>query len=266
MTTITQALSEGQFGQYPLLVFTTDGIWAIALDSTGLFTSCHPMSREVCSNPASIVQTDNAVFFASAKGLMRIVGSQVECVSEQIRGFAEILKNAVIAYDYRQSLLHIASSNGSYTGQYVYVYSLLNGTIARYIKTYPPFDSVVNSYPDNLLCVPGSVYSLLEVPEETDDSLSYSGELVSRPIKFGNGLTLKSLRDLKIIRDMQSNASVELTVKAINDLRTWKVLKSFRGIPYKYFKIGLSFTGLKATDRFTGIAAIVQERRTNKLR
>ena len=66
MSTITQALSEGQFGQYPLLVFSESGIWSLSVASTGYYDSVRPMSREVAllDNPC-ITQTDGAVFFAS---------------------------------------------------------------------------------------------------------------------------------------------------------------------------------------------------------
>ena len=275
MSSNTQALSEGQHGQFPLLVFTTEGIWALSVTSEGIYADKDPISREVAleDNPC-LTQTDNAVFFASKKGLMRVDGSRVTCVSEQLRGFADVLKKAFIAYDYRQSILHIASDANGNSWHYIYVYSLADGTISRYIKALQPYAGVVNSYPDNLLyekktvgfAIQVNVYSLLEVPEETNDNTTYSGTLMSRPIKFGNGLTLKSLRDMKIIMDMQANASMVLTLMGSNDLKTWKTLTSFRGIPYKYFKIGLAFTGMKATDRLTGVATIVQERRTNKLR
>ena len=154
-----------------------------------------------------------------------------------------------------------------------------NGTFSRYLKSAPQFRSVVNAYPDTLISlIPDSlqkynVTSMMNIPNEDSDTRNYTGSIMSRPIKFGNGLTLKSLRDLKIIMDMNSSVAVTLTLKGSNDLKTWKTLTSFRGIPYKYFKIGLAFagtgepnTGMVATDRLTGLATIVQERRTNKLR
>ena len=137
LTTITQALSQGQFGQYPLLVFTTEGIWAMSVNATGLFSSAHPMSREVCNNVASITQTDGAVFFSSEKGLMVIVGSQVKCVSEQLLGksnepFAVFLKTAHIAYDYRDSLLWIANNSS----EIAWIYAIKSGTFGRrYLPT-----------------------------------------------------------------------------------------------------------------------------------
>lgn len=91
MSTITQALSQGQFGKFPLLVFSESGIWALSVGKEGVYEDIHPMSRDVCINPRNILQTDGAVFFVSKKGLMVIDGNIVNgnyarCVSEQMNG------------------------------------------------------------------------------------------------------------------------------------------------------------------------------------
>ena len=86
MSTITQALSQGQFGQFPLLVFSESGIWALSVGKEGVYEDIHPMSRDVCINPKNILQTDGAVFFVSKKGLMVVDGNVVRCVSEQMNG------------------------------------------------------------------------------------------------------------------------------------------------------------------------------------
>jgi hypothetical protein len=107
MSTTTQALSQGQFGQFPLLVFSESGIWAMDLDKTGLFISVHPMSREVCNNAKSITQTDGAVFFTSEKGLMVITGSEIRCVSEQLNGKIDTFPSEYIGlarYDFKSIL------------------------------------------------------------------------------------------------------------------------------------------------------------------
>lgn len=70
----TESVSQGQFGQYPLLVFTDEGIYAMSVTSEGLYGSVHPISREVCNNPDSITPTDRLVYFTSDKGLMAISG------------------------------------------------------------------------------------------------------------------------------------------------------------------------------------------------
>lgn len=82
----TRALSQGQFGQYPLMAFSTDGIWALEVSSKGTYSSIHPISREVCSNPKSITQLDQSVLFATNRSISRIAESQVVSMSDVLDG------------------------------------------------------------------------------------------------------------------------------------------------------------------------------------
>lgn len=82
----TRALSQGQFGQYPLMAFSTDGIWAMEVSSKGTYSSIHPISREVCSNPKSITQLDQSVLFATNRSISRIAESQVASMSDVLDG------------------------------------------------------------------------------------------------------------------------------------------------------------------------------------
>lgn len=82
----TRALSQGQFGQYPLMAFSTDGIWAMEVSSQGTYSSIHPISREVCSNPKSITQLDQSVLFATNRSISRIAESQVVSMSDVLDG------------------------------------------------------------------------------------------------------------------------------------------------------------------------------------
>jgi len=267
----TTALSQGQFGQYPLVIFSTDGIWAASVSSEGYFAAVHPMSRDVCLDNSPIVQTDGAVFFASPKGLMVASGSKVECVSVQLNGksdkpFVNFLDGALIAYDYRDSLLWIIRHDSNEA----WLYNIKNGTFAtKQLPGYPQqatITRVINKYPDNLLQFDETVYSLLDREDVNHDSQAYDGTIITRPMKFGNAMALKSLCEVRNISDMEGRLTFRLF--ASNTLKDddWRELRSLRGIPHKYYKLRLDFTGMKATDRFAGSVIVTQERRTNKLR
>lgn len=310
LATQTVALSGGtEFGSQPLIVFTDKGLWSMQVSNTGLYQSIRPMGREVCNNTKSIIQTDGAVFFSSEKGLMIVVGSEVRCVSEQLRGklpvsmvqtmgldgsnesFASFIRQAFMAYDYRDSLLWIfdgathGSGQSAVTGsRYCYVYSLKEGVFGRYdFGAGVIVSNVVNSYPDYLLQIGTKVFSLLERPDinedgemvtqvnpETHESEDvwvpniYGGTLVTRPMKFDNALALKSIMRIQTVKEMAGQVRYE--VYASNDLKSWKRLLSLRGTPHKYYRMVFRFTDMLATDRFGGIVAVTQERRVNKLR
>jgi hypothetical protein len=310
ISTLTQAISQGQFGQYPLIVFTTEGIWAASTSSTGLFSAVHPMSREVCNNPKSITQTDGAVFFSSAKGLMVVVGNDVRNVSDQMAGktnsfkilvnnaeeeqlvnlgnFREFLASCFIAYDYRDSLLWIF--NASYDA--CYVYSIKSGTFGKYdFGTGKNVTNVINYYPDYLLQNSDGVLSLLARSDINNDGTTpqggtftlntYNTRLITRPMKLENALALKSLMQIRHIKDFTPRTTTEtvdgqtvthhwpalaLRIFASNNLDHWTELNSLRGTPWKYYRFRYDFTNMIATDRFAGTMVVTQERRTNKMR
>ena len=84
ISSATKALSEGQFGQFPLYAFSSDGVWALEVSSTGLYSARQPVSREVCLSPSSIAQTDTGVIFASRRGVMMLIGSTCVSISDAI--------------------------------------------------------------------------------------------------------------------------------------------------------------------------------------
>lgn len=177
MSTITQALSQGQFGQYPLLVFSESGIWALSVGSEGYYTAIHPMSRDVCINKNSIIQTDGAVFFVSKKGLMVVAGGDVNCVSVRMNGatfdtsvltgiagdtdwediveacqdstsFLDYIRNEnlIMAYDYIDSRIVMTKPGAGYS----FVYNMADGTISKVILP-AAMTGAVNNYPDYLM-------------------------------------------------------------------------------------------------------------------
>lgn len=279
----TTALSQGQFGQYPLIAFCTDGIWALQTDNEGLYSAVHPMSREICNNPKSITETDGYVFFTTEKGLMVVDGGQVRCVSEQMSGkmadssnavvyngalaesaplwLKDYLKNCYIAYDYRDSLLWIFIPNRTIA----FVYSMKDGTFG--MKIIPNIQRAINDYPDTLLQdKDGKVYSLLNRDDINTDSNSYDCELISRPMKLENSTALKTLSRVKLIYELTHSTKAEVKVFASNDCKNWVRVLSLHGRGFKYWKFAIRFREMSAVDTFSGALINTQERYTYRMR
>lgn len=173
----TTALSQGQFGQFPLYVFTEDGIWAMETTDDGRFLSSKPLSRDVCCNADSITSIDNAVVFVTEKGLMLLSGSQVVNLSANMNGrhyrieehaknilsaqngfedlsdplsdstpFMAFMKKASITYDYAGQRLICIAPDVDY--QYVYKIDTQSWHKLFHGKT---FVAPINSYPESLL-------------------------------------------------------------------------------------------------------------------
>lgn len=173
----TAALSQGQFGQFPLYVFTEDGIWVMETAADGSFVTSKPLSRDVCVNPDSITPLDNAVVFVTAQGVMMLQGSQVVNISPNMNGrhyqiensartiienqdffcdllstisdkthFLAFVKSASVAYDYAGKRLIFIKDDEAY--QYVYKLDTQTWHKTAYgINLVAP----INSYPECLV-------------------------------------------------------------------------------------------------------------------
>lgn len=149
VATTTKALSSGQFGQFPLYVFTKGGIWSMETASDGSFTTKKPLSRDVALSSECITPIDQSVVFTTDKGVMLLSGSEVTnlspfmtgkhytadseitSIAKKIEGFdglvpsisdktsfMDFMREARCAYDYSGSRLIFF--NGKLSYQYVY--------------------------------------------------------------------------------------------------------------------------------------------------
>lgn len=164
----TVALSQGQFGQHPLLVFCKNGIWAMSGDASGsvAYASAHPLSREVCVSPSSLCAVDSGVVFLGANGLVMLQGGKLSSLSDVLYcdnpqlatmatgdifykisrlsythssvsriSFMEYAKGAVVGYVAAENELWV--SNNRY--EYSYIYSLKNGSWSKISRSFTSF-------------------------------------------------------------------------------------------------------------------------------
>lgn len=267
---LTTALSQDAYKVATTIVFTTQGIWALEIDSEGVYKTVQPpFSREVCSNPKSITMVDNGIYYVSKRGLMVISDNANGCVTTQICGkshkeydsFTEFIQNCTCAYDYRDSQLWLINPDYDFH----WVYSIKSGTLSRKEDGHS-YEAVVSDYPDTLLQAEGSIFSMYQEPNINDDETLYSGFFITRPMKFEQAMALKSLRDLKHIKDMNEDAEITLTIFASNDCNTWQQLPSLKGRGFKYFKFRYDLTNLKAADAFCGTVLYYTTRETDRIR
>lgn len=81
----TFALSQGQFGFFPLFVFTTKGLWALQQGSDDvLYSTQTPVSKDVALSRQGISGSEIGVFFTTKEGLMVVGSSQPDLLSKII--------------------------------------------------------------------------------------------------------------------------------------------------------------------------------------
>lgn len=280
ISSAAKALSQGQFGQFPLYAFTTEGVWALEVAANGSYSARQPISRDVCTRPNSITQMDNTVLFATDRGIMLLSGSEAVCISDilnseetmslydlpygrelaeqelQLDGdaiqkepFLDFLNglNTGMIYDYTGQRIIVYNQQK----QYAYVFSLKS---KRWGIMYSDIWKGIPSYPNAYAQVPGvGVVDFSIINHE-----NVQGYFVTRPLKMETKDILKTVNTV-IQRGYFNKGAVKSVLWGSRDLRSWHLVASsvdhymrgFRGTPYKYYRIG-GFFQLEAKDRIFG--------------
>jgi hypothetical protein len=76
-----EPVSEGQFGQYPVYVFTGEGIYMMDVGVDPFISSVRQINGEICNSPKTIKNIGIGVLFTAGKGLMVINSLQVNTLS-----------------------------------------------------------------------------------------------------------------------------------------------------------------------------------------
>lgn len=295
IATAAKALSQGQFGQFPLYAFTDEGVWALSISSTGSYSAKQPITRDVCLSSKSITQIDSAVLFTTDRGIMLLEGSQATCISDILSGksflpidrlvninkildhvnlstgtlnihpFLDFVKDARMIYDYEHQRIIVYNTNKEKNCNYAYVFSLKSkqwGMVQSNIL------SSVNSYP-NAVAVSNDG-KLVDFSIDAENI--YNNIVISRPIKLDEQDIHKTI-DTVIQRGIFRKGHVKSILYASNDLYNWvpvwssvdHYLRGFRGTPYKYMRIIL-LTELSKDESITGCSVQFTPRLTNQPR
>lgn len=263
LSTAAKALSQGQFGQFPLYAFTDEGVWALQISSSGTVSAVHPFTRDVCINPESITQLDSSVLFAADRGIMLLSGSTSMCISDNLNydqvfdieslassgsiitlagldkesfsyvAFREFLLGCRMLYDYVHQRIIVYSRHLDGDGKpecpypYAYVYSLKTktwGMIPSNIK------DTVPSYPESLaMLFDGSLadYSADgSLTLDEDGSITgIKGMLITRPLKLDAPDALKTVSTV-IQRGNFRRGHVSSVLWGSRDLFHWQLVWS----------------------------------------
>lgn len=161
----TLDVSSGQWGQFPVYVFCSDGIVAININDQGNFGYTRAVSADVLLEPKglsqpTLVQLGQALMFLTQRGVMMIAGTKLNCVSEAMDGrhfnavselddvaygvgafqnlitrtsdnvsFRDFVNSGFLAYDYAHNRVLLLRSDMDYQ----YVYSLKTGLWGKQI-------------------------------------------------------------------------------------------------------------------------------------
>jgi hypothetical protein len=178
--------------------------------------------------------------------------------------FVSYLSDARMAFDYSSNRLLIYNPNKTYS----YLYNFDNGTTTKIV--FPGGEKVTTSvldYPDTIIQGDkGNIYSLYQTEDVNALTDNRYGVIITRPLKMGNALSLKTISQIKnLYFKSDADSYVKYNLYGSNDNISYFPVYSRNGKPYKYYRIAI-YTCLKPKDSLTGTMMVVDTRRTNKLR
>lgn len=294
LSSAAKALSQGQFGQFPLYAFTDNGVWALQTNNTGSYSARQPVTRDVCVNAESITQLDSAVLFSTDRGIMLLEGATATCISNAIFGVNTVPITALPQFKHLYAHANLSSSatvpqiTDIHDMQYLYDY--IHQRIIAYVQSSPVafvfsikskqwgmmqsnFKRSINAYPDTMAITNGNhVITLSDMSYERQ--LDYIGTqlLVTRPLNVDAQNIFKTVNTV-IQRGLFKKGNVMQVLFASNDLLYWVIvwsstdqyLRGFGGTPYKYYRLAL-LTTLHANECVTGATVQFLPKLTNQPR
>lgn len=268
IATTAQPTSTGQFGQYPLLAFCSDGVFAIGISSTGTLQTCSPYALDIVTDPRSVTCVNGMVTFATTNGLVGLGSSSdrrvllpgdktyprfITAVQDLIKGQSLTLApydasapdlhtylttGAQTAYDYTHNRLFLFNS------AYAWTYVCDMDTLSWSVHT-AQFTRALNE-PDKCYLVDADGKTVWNY--STDDIREkQSGWILTRPCKFEARDVFKTVSAVVqrgYFGERDRNAVKQALFGSENLYKWYPVftsesthMRNFHGTPYKAFRI-----------------------------
>jgi hypothetical protein len=242
---ITNALpiSQGQFGQFPILAFTDSGMWAMQLGQGGtVIETVVPLNEFICNNPGSITKVDKSILFSTNEGLILLQGAEDTLLSQPLRGtfgspllpnteasaflshvdlvqltdlvsdadFNTYLAESNIGYDSKNRELIVSNAKHGYS----YVFSFAS---KAWTKITEKFKYFITDFPNSYGVTSGN-NNIVDLTIE--DSIAVDTLIISRPINYNEFVKVLRL-GLKASIDADDNKVTGFYLFGSVDGRSW---------------------------------------------
>ena len=243
----SQPLTQGQFGLYPLQIFTTKGIWTMQLGSADvLYQNVLPLNGEVVDNAKNVVSVGDAVVYSTLRGLYIISGMDVTKISENIEGlphgvltnstevlkltsdnkfvpdlgsamsdidFLEYMKSSSIGFDQVNKELIVTNPNKGYS----YIFSFENKIWYKISHTYT---LLINNYPK----LYGQTGVKIVNISDDDNEGNTQVLIISNALNLDEPDIFKKIERLigRTLLSTQSGSQAGFYIFATNDLQTYQ--------------------------------------------
>ncbi|MEG0499961.1 MAG: hypothetical protein RR550_02420 [Rikenellaceae bacterium] len=234
VNTPTDQLTESRFGQYPLYLFTTTGIYAMEQGTENTFyQSIVKVNNDRISPQSNSMSAAGALYYFSQAGLMRLSGPISKVVSDAINNLMrEFIQGSILSFIPAYGEFLVTNSNYSYA----YIYSIAGG-----VWTTRDFSGTLISYEHYLR---GNSLCNFQIE---DNTLPLTGYIETRELSLGNR-EMKHLERLKV--EILTSKNFTLTLFGSLDGKKWcEVSKSENcgflnriSSSWKWFKVRINGT------------------------
>ena len=297
IATFTEPLSTGQVGQFPLIAFCSDGMYALEVNkSDGTFYDPVPVSPDILSNIGSITTIEGGLLYVTRQGLKSIgIHKEVRLLSGTLEGknldeslfvgsdkplysyvsgwsslfgsdvaeVREALQSAKIVYDSKNNLVHIFVGSSKH-----YVLSLDSLEFTSQVDGGSMPSAVIENYAMSVMQFASDAH--LYVYDSTPDGTNtVKGWCLSRILTVGEANMYANIMQMKVYHSINYTTSGSSDLKSAlfvsNDKFSWALLTSLKGASFKYYRFAL-FTDMTDLEAVSGISMLYNPARTNKLR
>lgn len=210
-------MSDAKFGEFPLYVFTEEGVFAMQSGTDTLYSAIVPIAYDKAISPNTLAVNYN-VLFVTARGLMALSSRGLDCLSAELN----TVDNLIPDFLRTASLVRLPKYNEvmvfNADDPVAYIYSLDNKVwSSRDISN----GSLLNN---NEMVVDKS--RIIDITAETDSAdalMSY--EIDTRCVKFGT-MELKRVETLAVRFESVSAQCISVEIYGSVNLNSWTLVRS----------------------------------------
>lgn len=302
--TNAMSIALGQFGQYPLYAFCTDGVYSIGIGTDGTLQNCVPLSYDILTDKHSVGKMEQIVVFATREGIIALSGSERKVLlaadkeavytydNDKQKDFITKTVNDVVGitpphmtdlYTYITTGLRFAFDANhcrliAFNPAYDYSY-IMDAKTNNWSVFYKGFDSVLN-IPEQCLLVRKETnddgeteYNVYDYSSDEVVDIQHS-YFITRPFKLDMPDVHKSIQSIIQRGVFCDRNDVQQALYGSNDLYNWTpvwsskdiYLRGMRGSGYKYYKLAIFIPEFKQDKILHGCSVEFTPRLTNKPR
>lgn len=219
MNSVALKLSDAKFGEFPLYVFTTEGIFAMQTGVESTYSNIIPIAKDVIINPCTLAVND-AVLFFTENGLHSLSARGIELLSAGLHDsdnrIPEWMRTCRLVHLPEYDEVMCVLMDGENTTGKAYICSPKNSCWSE------------RDVPIGRIFGEGDIVGAEDISHiySEGDSIAADIELRTRPIKLGGAKELKRLETLVVRFESEEDVNISVEILGSVDSESWMTLRS----------------------------------------